>query len=255
MMQSSKEKKTSDSKEKEWRRRLFDQLEPYHYSGHVSVYNILLTMVILASIFPIILKKEEFWCLVIDRAATVFFLLDYILRFLTADYKFKEKGIRPFARYPFSRMALVDFAAVLPGIFNLSPALRLVKLVRILRAFRFFKLLRYSKNTVMIMRVFEKQKKSLGAVCLIAAEYILVCALIIYSAEPDTFPGFFDAIYWATVSLTTVGYGDIYPVTLIGRIITMISSIFGIAVIAMPAGIITAGFMHELEQDSSKQQT
>ena len=64
--------------------------------------------------------------------------------------------------------------------------------------------------------------------------------------EPDTFNDFFDAVYWATVSLTTVGYGDIYPVSSAGRIITMLSSLFGIAVIALPAGIITAGYMDKL---------
>ena len=82
--------------------------------------------------------------------------------------------------------------------------------------------------------------------CWIAGAYILISALIIFNVEPQSFDTFFDAIYWATVSLTTVGYGDIYPVTTIGRIITMISSVFGIAIIAMPAGIITAGILDEL---------
>ena len=60
---------------------------------------------------------------------------------------------------------------------------------------------------------------------------------------------FFEAIYWATVSLTTVGYGDIYPVSTLGRIITMVSSVFGIAIVALPAGIITAGYMKEIDKD------
>ena len=68
--------------------------------------------------------------------------------------------------------------------------------------------------------------------------------------EPDSFRNFFEAVYWATVSLTTVGYGDIYPITTMGRIITMASSIFGIAIVALPAGIITAGYMKELEKDN-----
>lgn len=67
--------------------------------------------------------------------------------------------------------------------------------------------------------------------------------MIIFNVEGESFESFFDAIYWATVSLTTVGYGDIYPVTKTGRIITMISSILGIAIVALPAGIITAGYM------------
>ena len=71
-----------------------------------------------------------------------------------------------------------------------------------------------------------------------------------------SFNNFFEAIYWATVSLTTVGYGDLYPVTTIGRVITMVSSIFGVAVIALPAGIITAGYMKEVENERiEKQQT
>ena len=70
--------------------------------------------------------------------------------------------------------------------------------------------------------------------------------MVVFNVEPALFNSFFDAIYWATVSLTTMGYGDIYPVTEIGRVVTMISSIFGIAIVALPAGIITAGYMDEL---------
>ena len=82
----------------------------------------------------------------------------------------------------------------------------------------------------------------------------MISALVVFNVEPDSFGSFFDAIYWATVSLTTVGYGDIYPVSTLGRIITMVSSIFGIAIVALPAGIITAGYMNEIskEKDTSE---
>ena len=80
--------------------------------------------------------------------------------------------------------------------------------------------------------------------------YVFVSALVIINVEPESFESFFDAIYWATVSLTTMGYGDIYPVTTIGRAVTMISSFFGIAIVALPAGIITAGYMREIENNS-----
>lgn len=79
--------------------------------------------------------------------------------------------------------------------------------------------------------------------------YNVVSALIIFNIEGDSFETFFDAIYWATVSLTTVGYGDISPVTTAGRVITMISSLFGIAIVALPAGIITAGYMEALNSE------
>ena len=89
----------------------------------------------------------------------------------------------------------------------------------------------------------------LTAVATMAVAYVVISALVIYNVEPDSFETFFDAIYWATISLTTVGYGDIYPVTTIGRIVTMISSVFGIAIIALPSGVITAGYLEEVNKD------
>ena len=99
--------------------------------------------------------------------------------------------------------------------------------------------------------MFKNQRKVLSAVGSLAVAYILISALVIYNVEPDSFNTFFDAIYWATVSLTTVGYGDIYPVTVIGRLVTMLSSVLGIAIIALPAGVITAGYMSEIKNSDN----
>lgn len=101
-------------------------------------------------------------------------------------------------------------------------------------------------NIKIILNVFKKQKDALYIVCVLAVGYILITALLIFNVEPETFDTFFDAVYWATVSLTTMGYGDIYATTTIGQIITMVSAIFGIALITLPAGIITAGYMEEI---------
>ena len=86
------------------------------------------------------------------------------------------------------------------------------------------------------------------AVCVLAGGYILLSALIMFQVEPDSFETFFDAFYWAVVTLTTVGYGDVYPTTDIGRVVSMISSFMGIAIVALPTGIITAGYMNELNK-------
>ena len=120
---------------------------------------------------------------------------------------------------------------------------------------RAFKFLRYSKSFLIIASVFKKQKRVLSAVATLAIAYILISALVIYNVEPESFSTFFDAIYWATISLTTVGYGDIYPVTTIGRIVTMISSVFGIAIIALPSGVITAGYLEEFQQKSENEES
>ena len=97
------------------------------------------------------------------------------------------------------------------------------------------------------------------SVLMLALFYIFVTALVMFNAEPHinpetgeaTFESFFDALYWATVTLTTVGYGDLCPVTQIGRIVSMLSSLFGVAIIALPSGVITASYMEEL-RDSKR---
>jgi voltage-gated potassium channel len=112
-----------------------------------------------------------------------------------------------------------------------------------------FKAFRYSKNIQIFIRVFKKEKDALITIIGIAVLYVLISALVVLNVEPETFGDFFHAVYWATISLTTMGYGDIYPTSVPGQVVTMISSFIGIAIVAMPAGVITAGFMEELNKN------
>ena len=185
------------------------------------------------------------------------FIIDYFLRWIKADYKFKKKSIASFVKYPFSVMAIIDLISILPSLTIVNSGfklLRVLRMIRAMRVIRVFKAMRYSKSFEIIGNVLRSSKDSLIAVCALAGGYIVVSALVIFNVEPDSFNGFFDAIYWATVSLTTVGYGDIYPISTAGRIITMISSVFGIAIVALPAGIITAGYMTELEKQKQSKE-
>lgn len=148
-------------------------------------------------------------------------------------------------------MAVIDLLCILPTFTALAGGFRILKIFRLFRTFRVFrtfKMFRYSRSIEIILNVIQTQKSSLVAVGTLAVGYVLISALIVFNVEPDTFDTFFDAIYWATVSLTTVGYGDIYPVTVIGKIVAMMSSFIGIAIIALPSGIITAGYMSELSK-------
>lgn len=124
--------------------------------------------------------------------------------------------------------------------------------MRTFRIFRIFKAVRYSKNILLIIKVLKRQKDSLLVVLGLALGYVMVSALIIFNVEPQTFDTFFDAIYWATVSLTTMGYGDIYPVSMAGQVITMLSAILGIAIVALPASIITTGYMEEINEQKKE---
>nr|WP_242828873.1 ion transporter [[Eubacterium] cellulosolvens] len=213
------------------------------------VYDVTMMVSIVVSLIPVAAKSTDgiYWYM--DIGTTFIFLIDYLLRLLTADKKI-GKGAKSFLVYPVTPMAIIDLLAILPSLVAVNGGLRLIKLLRLLRTlrvFRVFKAVRYSKSIPIIIAAFKKQQESLAVVGVLASGYIMVSALIVISIEPETFPTFFDAVYWATVSLTTVGYGDIYAVSTAGKIITMISSVFGIAIVALPAGIITAGYMDEIK--------
>ena len=231
------------------RKRIFEIIEVGKEDDKVSrFYDFFIMVVIVVSILPLMIKESNDITNVIDKVTVAIFIIDYILRLITADYKL-NKGASSFLRYPFTFMAIIDLLSILPSVTVLSKGFRILKIARLLRTlrvFRVFKAFRYSKNISIIINVFKKQKDSLVVVCALAVGYIVVTALVMFNFEPDTFNTFFDAIYWATVSLTTVGYGDVYATSTVGRIITMISSIFGIAIVALPAGIITAGYMDEI---------
>ena len=206
--------------------------------------------VIFLSLMPLTVKEQTPFLNVVDKITASIFVIDYLFRLITADFKL-EQGKLSFVRYPFTFMAIVDLVSILPSITFINNGFRVLKVSRLfrsLRVFRIFKSFRYSKNVALIVRVFSKQKDSLMVVIWFALGYIVISALVIFNVEPETFDTFFDAVYWATVSLTTMGYGDIYPVSTIGRIVTMLSSFIGIAIVALPAGIITAGYMEELEK-------
>lgn len=231
------------------RNRIFAIIEPDHQDTTSKIYDFGMIFIILLSLIPLAFKENYLAFTWIEYISTILFILDYIFRWITADYKL-QKGWKSFFCYPFTPMALIDLVSILPSLRVLNAGFKVLRVVRLIRCFRVFrtlKLLRYSKSISILIRVFQKQKRVFGCVGGFALAYIIVSALVIFNVEPQTFPTFFDAVYWATVSLTTMGYGDIYPVTVAGRIVTMISSVLGIAIVALPAGIITAGYMDEIQ--------
>ncbi|WP_028043576.1 ion transporter [Candidatus Stoquefichus massiliensis] len=232
------------------RKRIYEIIEVADENDRLSrIYDIIMMSTIFVSLIPLAFKEELLIFNYIEFISVTIFIIDYVLRWITADYKRGKNNIIAFIQYPFTIMAIVDLFSILPSIslFNSSlKVLRVIRLFRTFRIFRIFKAVRYSRSIHIIKDVIQNSKESLIAVGVLAIVYILISALIIINIEPDSFNNYFDAIYWATVSLTTVGYGDIYPVTSLGKVITMLSSFFGIAIIALPSGIITAGFMESI---------
>ena len=219
------------------------------------IYDWYMLVMIIASIVPLMFIDDYPIFKVIEIITVTAFIIDYILRWYTSDLQLK-RGRISYLIYPFTPMAIIDLLSILPGLNLISPEFKLLRLTRLLKIIRLLKIVRYSDKITIFLRVLSKEKEVLLSVLMLALLYIFITALIMFNAEPhinpltggETFHSFFDALYWATVTLTTVGYGDLCPVTDIGRIVSMLSSLFGVAIIALPSGVITASYLEELRE-------
>lgn len=237
----------------DFKRRIYEVLEVSSI-GDVSsrAYDKLMTIAIIVGLVPLTLKDNSIYTLLIDILVSILFIIDYIARIYTADYKMGVKNYRAYIAYVFTPLAIFDLLSISPILYIFFPVSTVIGLFRLFRVFRVLKLIRYSKTMIVIANVVRKVKNQLLAVLLLIIVYIFVSAMLVFQLEPNLFKTFFDALYWATISITTIGYGDIYPVTSVGRFITMISALMGMAVIALPTGIITAAYMAEITKKKSK---
>lgn len=219
------------------------------------MYDWYMLVMIIASIIPLMFVDDYPIFKVIEIVTVIAFIVDYLFRWYTSSIQLK-RGWASYIIYPFTPMAIIDLLSILPGLNLISPEFKLLRLTRLLKIVRLLKIFRYSDKISMFMRVLKKERDVLISVLLLALFYIFITALVMFNAEPhinpesgkETFHSFFDALYWATVTLTTVGYGDLCPVTDIGRVVSMLSSLFGVAIIALPSGVITAGYLEELRE-------
>lgn len=219
------------------------------------IYDWYMLVMIIASIIPLMFIEDYPIFGIFEIITVTAFIIDYILRWYTSDIQLK-KGWVSYLIYPFTPMAIIDLLSILPGLNLISPEFKLLRLTRLLKIVRLLKIFRYSDKITIFLRVLSKEKEVLLSVLMLAMFYIFITALIMFNAEPhinpntgdETFHSFFDALYWATVTLTTVGYGDLCPVTDIGRVVSMLSSLFGVAIIALPSGVITASYLEELRE-------
>ena len=199
---------------------------------------------------------------VLETVTVAFFLIDYILRLWTSEYLFpKDKKWKALLKYQFSFNGLVDLLSSVPYFlpFVFPTGFAAFRIFRVVRLFRIFRINAYFDSINVIAQVLKKKAKLLVSSVFVILILMLAASLCMYSleheAQPEAFNNAFSGIWWAETALLTVGYGDIYPVSTLGRIITMISSVFGIAIVALPAGIITAGYMNEINKDKEEDNT
>lgn len=249
---SAQKKKTSLSRTK------FYGWIQHKLSGKVFQYVVM--FFIMGSIASVIFSSFEsskpytFGLFGFTYLASIVFTIEYVLRILSAPLshpKLSEHKAR--LRYLFSFYGFVDFVAVLPFLLvYLYWDTEVAHLLILPYIFIVFKLIRYSKSFQLIGSVLYAVKDEL--ITAYTACGILVCfsAILMYyierSAQPEAFSNIGDGLWWAVVAFTTVGYGDIYPITPLGKILSSVISLIGIAMIALPTGIVSSAFMSVMQK-------
>ena len=233
-----------------------DLVEPGKAGTLSQVYDCLMFVAIILGTVPLLFREYRTLFLYFDIFSGVIYIVDYVLRWITCDLRSEKPRWKAFLLYPFTPMAILDLLSILPTFELVSSSYRLAKSARLLKIFRFSKIVNYIGPLEIFITVIKKQWKLLLAVVLVALFDILITAIIIFQSEQEIdpvtgeyiFKTFYDAFYWATITLTTVGYGDLSPVSDMGKTLSIISSLLGVGIIVMPSSIITAGYMQELNR-------
>ncbi|MCU4163287.1 ion transporter [Carboxylicivirga caseinilyticus] len=186
---------------------------------------------------------------IIEVVSVILFSIEYILRIYVSDKPLK---------YIFSFYGIIDLLAVLPFYLKFTIDLRALRIFRVFRVFRAFKLIRYSRALRRFHIAFLLIKEELILFFITTAIFIFLSASGIYifenEAQPEAFKSIFHSLWWAIVTLTTVGYGDIYPITVAGRIFTFFILVLGVGVVTVPAGLVASSLskareIQDLESD------
>lgn len=196
---------------------------------------------------------------IFEIISVVIFSVEYVVRVWTADLLYTNK--KPYIsriKYVFSFMAIIDLLAIIPFYLPMfiSVDLRILRALRIIRLFRLFKINRYTTALNSIAQVFKSKANQLISSIIIVGLLIIIASVLMYNveheAQPNEFSNVFQAMWWAIATLTTVGYGDIYPVTVLGKVLSTVIALLGIGLVAVPTGIITSGFSEIVTAEKDK---
>lgn len=244
------------------KRRIFNIISKAETGDRASrIFDLGIMTLIILSVISIILQSFEDLAERFDMLFSLFeimtvivFTVEYLLRIWTADLLFPDAK-RPRLKYLVSFMAIIDLLAILPFYLPFLSAdlrfLRMIRLFRLFRLLRVFKFGRYFDAFQTIIHVIRESASQLIISIVLCMFVMLFSAIVMYTVEnpvqPDQFPNVIASLWWAICTLTTVGYGDVYPITTIGRFFAAVISLVGIGIIAIPTGIIAAGFSSAIE--------
>lgn len=246
----------------ERRRRVYEIVEIGAAGDRVSrAYDLFYTLTIVLNLLVTILDtydalhaKYDLLFDIVEMVTVAAFAVDYCLRLYTADFKFRGMSRGKAAwKYAISFGGIIDLVSFLPVYlpFFFPSGAAAFRLVRVIRIFRLFRINAYYDSLNVITSVLSSKKNQLVSSVTIILVLMLASSLCMYSleneAQPEVFSNAFSGIWWAASTLLTVGYGDIYPVTTMGRILGIVITFLGVGMVAIPTGIISAGFV---EQDT-----
>ncbi|MCR5687278.1 MAG: ion transporter [Lachnospiraceae bacterium] len=193
-----------------------------------------------------------------ECVTVIIFTIEYILRLITADYAYplKKSYIAAVAAFVFSLYGIIDLLSFAPYWLSfIFPAAKVplgavaFRMLRVVRIFRMFRINRYYDAFNVITDVLKEKKNQILSAVFIILMLVIASSVIMYSlehdAQPDQFKNAFSGIWWAVSTLLTVGYGDIYPITAAGRFVGIILAFLGVGIVAIPTGIISAGFVQQ----------
>ena len=232
-----------------------------HWDKVINVFIVVLIIlnviaVMLETVEPLHDRYHKFFYY-FDLVSVIIFTVEYVLRVWSSNHEEKYKhSVWGRLKYMLSAGALIDLIAILPFFlhmfFGLPIDLREIRMLRLFRVLRLFRLTAYTKSAHIIANVFKKKKNDLGLSLVLAVFLIIIAACIMYfvehnypSKDESKFTSIPATIWWAVVSLTTTGYGDMYPLTPLGKTMASLIMLTSVAFFALPAGIITAGFLEE----------
>jgi voltage-gated potassium channel len=182
----------------------------------------------------------------------VFFLVEYVVRIWIADIVMRDKAhpVKSRLRYMVSPRAIIDLMALLPVL--LGSTIIDFRIFRVLRLFRIAQLHGLRKYTDILIKVVRLKGAQLLAAVFLLAVFMLTCAVIIHDfeaqAQPEVFNNILSSMWWAMATITTVGYGDMYPVTTMGKVMGSVISVLGVFIMAVPVAILTSGFIEVSSQ-------
>ncbi|MCK5268931.1 MAG: ion transporter [Spirochaetes bacterium] len=226
------------------------------------VFDYFLVSLILLNVIAIIIESHKGinqnfidFLKIFEIISVIIFSLEYILRLWTSEYKIQSKTkFISLLKYIITPIAMIDLFAILPFYLPMVFVfdLRFIRVFRLIRIFRLFKIGRYSKSLDIIRKVFNKKKSDIAVTVYITFLLLLVASILMFYIEgpvqPKVFSNILDSFWWAIATLTTIGYGDIYPITALGKFISGIIALLGIGLVALPTGIISSGFISELNK-------